>query len=426
MKIEEYLNNFYAGTKNPSLDAMHYFMEELGHPEKSLKVLHIAGTNGKGSIVEMLSNILIRAGYKTGKMMSPHLIEYNERISINQEKISDEELEKLILELMPKVDKYNQNHSTKITLFELETTMAILYFYRNDCDFVVMETGLGGLYDCTNIVNSMVSIISSIGYDHMNILGNTLEEIATQKAGIIKKNAETIFVRQEENVNKIIENTCLEKNNILHIVEPKDIEVMSFSDEFMKFNYKNYKDIELPLKGSKQLQNAAICLECVDILKEKYSISDKAIKDGLKTVVHKGRFETLCQNPTMIFDGAHNEPAIANLRDTIQQSYKNSKKVFIISILQSKDYTKILEQILQEDAVFIFTSGNEEGNFVSKEKLYNLASKMVENKVFYKKELKEAIRFVQEEYNDCVIFVIGSFYVYGSVVKELGEKYDTN
>lgn len=427
MKIEEYLSNFYAGTKNPSLDAMQYFMKELRHPEENLKVIHIAGTNGKGSITEMLTNILIKAGYRTGKMMSPHLVKYNERISINNENISDENLEKLILELMPKVEKYNQTHDANITLFELETTIAILYFARNACDFVVMETGLGGLYDCTNIVHAMVSIISSIGFDHMNILGNTLEEIATQKAGIIKENADTIFAKQEENVNKIIENTCREKKNILHRIEPENITKVDYSDEFTKFNYKNYQDIEICLKGPKQVQNAAICLECIDVLKKKnVAISEEVIHNALKTVVHKGRFEKIAKNPTMIFDGAHNEPAITNLRDTIGTYHKNAKKVFIISILETKDYAKILEQILQEDAIFIFTSGNEEGRFVSKEELYRVASRLTKNKIFYQKELKEAIHFVQEQYSDCVIFIVGSFYVYGTVVEELGEKYDTN
>lgn len=189
MNLEEYFSCFYAGTKNPSLEVMHYFMEELGHPEKDLKVIHIAGTNGKGSITEMMSNILTQSGYRTGKFMSPHLICYNERIAINNQNITDEEFEDLIIELNPKVETYNRTHDSKVTLFELQTTMAILYFARKQCDFVVMETGLGGLFDCTNIVNGMISIIASIGYDHMNLLGNSLEEIAMQKAGIIKERA---------------------------------------------------------------------------------------------------------------------------------------------------------------------------------------------------------------------------------------------
>lgn len=397
MDIEQYFRSFYAGTKNPSLAVMEYFMEKLGYPEEKLNVIHIAGTNGKGSVSEMMSNILVGAGYKTGKFMSPHLICYKERISINNQMITDSEMEKLILELMPLVEAYNQHHDTKVTLFELETTMAILYFFRADCDFVILETGLGGLYDCTNIVKSSLSILTSIGYDHMNLLGNTLEEIAWQKAGIIKPNGNTIFVKQAKSINKIIEDKCKEKENRFCMIEPKEIKELTYG-ELTKFSYKNDKNIEINLKGLKQPQNAAICLECVKILREKnYLISEQTMRQALKTVVHKGRFETICQNPLIIFDGAHNEPAITHLKDTIHQYYKKVPKVFIISIFDTKDYTQILEQILQEDAIFIFTDGNDEGRFIPKETLYDVASQMTNHSKIYKRKMKEAIRANQRK-----------------------------
>ena len=177
--VEEYLNNFFKGAKNPSLHAMQYFMKEYDNFEKDMKFIHIAGTNGKGSCTEMITNILVKQGYKVGKFISPHLIKYNERISINNVNISDEDLRKLVEELEPKINRYNKENNIDVTLFELETTMALLYFYRNNVDFVVLETGLGGLYDCTNVITKpLVSIITSIGYDHMHILGNTLPEIA--------------------------------------------------------------------------------------------------------------------------------------------------------------------------------------------------------------------------------------------------------
>ena len=199
--VEEYLNNFFKGTKNPSLYAMKFFMREYNNFEKEMKFIHIAGTNGKGSCTEMISNILVKQGYKVGKFLSPHLIKYNERISINGKNISDEELISLINELEPKIKKYNKLNNIDITLFELETIMGLLYFYRNNVDFVVLETGLGGLYDCTNIITKpLVSIITSIGYDHVQILGNSLEEIAIQKAGIIKENSNTIIFENNKEV----------------------------------------------------------------------------------------------------------------------------------------------------------------------------------------------------------------------------------
>lgn len=428
MELEAYFKKFYGGTKNPSLAVMEYFMKEYGRPQKELNVIHIAGTNGKGSVTEILANILIKSGYKTGKFMSPHLISYQERININYQNISEKELENLILELNPKIEDYNNKHETQVTLFELETIMAILYFARNNCDFVIMETGLGGLYDCTNIVTSNISILTSIGYDHMNILGKTLPEIAFQKAGIIKANSDTIFIKQEPEVNAVIEKKCQETHTQLHEIDIADITQVFYDKELTRFDYQHYKTIETPLKGPKQPQNTAICLECIEVLKEKgYLFEEKVVKEAIKTVVHKGRFETIAQKPLMIFDGAHNEPAIEHLKDTIELYFAKEKKVFIVSIFNTKDYPKILEQILAEDAIFIFTDGNDEGGFVPKEELYRVASKITDNTQLYQLKMAEAIRFVKEKYRNYVTFIIGSFYVYGTVMKELEEeKNDTN
>lgn len=420
---EKFLSNFFKGTKNPSLKTMEYFMKEFHHPEKSLKVIHIAGTNGKGSCAEMMTNILIKAGYKVGKFIGPHLEKYNERISIQNENIKDEEMADLILKIQPKIDKYNKENEMKVTLFELLTTMSILYFYENNCDFVVLETGLGGLYDCTNVVNPLVSIITSIGYDHMHILGNSLVEIGKQKAGIIKENSQTVFALSEDaEVNKMIENICLERNNDLHIVDKADIKKYSYNQQFQKFDYKEYNDIYVNLKGEKQVVNSCICIECINILNNmNYHISEDALEEGLKTVVHKGRFETINQNPLMIFDGAHNKPAIDNFLNSVKMYYKNQKKVFVVSILKTKDYKMILKELLLEDnSVFVFTDGNDKSKFVSKEIMYDFAKEYDKNKEIYKKELEDSIDFIRENYKDYVIFFIGSFYVYGDVIRKIG------
>jgi len=420
MNINTYLDTFFKGTKDPSLDAMKFFMNEFGHPEKELKIIHIAGTNGKGSCTEMMSNILIKAGYKVGKFLSPHLIKYNERISINSELISDSEMEELIDEIKPKIEEYNKKSNVNTTLFELETTMAILYFARHKCDFVVMEVGLGGTYDCTNIVQPLVSIINSIGYDHMHLLGNTLEEIAKNKAGIIKENSTTVFVEQEKEVNDVIINKCNEKNNKLHLIKPLDITNYSFDEEYQKIDYKEYKDILINLKGEKQIYNASICLETVNILKTKYEISEDAIRNGLKTVIHHARFEKLSKNPLIIYDGAHNEPAIKNLKKSIEMYYKDKEKVFVVSILNTKDYKSILKNLMTDrSATYIFTSGNDEERYTSKEDLYNEAEKLGFYKEIYKKELTEAIEFAKDNHRDDVIFIVGSFYIYGDVVEIL-------
>lgn len=421
MNIEEYFNNFYKGTKNPTLKAMEYFMEELGHPEKQLKIIHIAGTNGKGSTTEMLANILTKNGYKVGKYISPHLIKYNERISVNGQDITDKEMEDIIEKLKDKIEKYNKLSGTKVTLFELLTTMALYYFKEKKCDFVVLETGLGGLYDCTNIVWPLVSIITSIGYDHMAILGNTLEEIAIQKAGIIKENSNTVIVEQKTAIQNIIEETCLNKNNTLNAVKKADIQNKSYEGEFLTFNYKENKNIKLNLKGEKQFENASLCLETINILKQKgFKISEKAVREGLQAVVHKARFETINKKPEIIYDGGHNEEAILNFINTVNTYYKEKEKIYIISILKSKDYKTVLKYLLKdENSTFIFTNGNNEERYVSSKELYETAKRITKNEQLYQKKLKEAILYAKSQKNK-VSFVVGSFYIYGDVKKILG------
>lgn len=422
MDINKYLDTFFKGTKEPSLNAMKFFMNKFDHPEKELKIIHVAGTNGKGSCTEMMSNILTKAGYKVGKFLSPHLIKYNERISINGKLIADFEMEELINEIKPKIDKYNNQSKVNTTLFELETTMALIYFARHKCDFVVMEVGLGGTYDCTNIVHPLVSIINSIGYDHMHLLGNTLEEIASNKAGIIKENSRTVFVEQENEVNDVILNKCKEKNNELHLIKIDDIKNYSFDEEYQKIDYKDYKEILINLKGEKQIYNASLCLETINILRQNYKISEEAIREGLKTVVHHARFEKLLDNPLIIYDGAHNEPAIKNLKKSIQMYYKDKEKVFIVSILNTKDYKTILKNLMTDkNATYIFTSGNNGERYTSKEDLYDEAKNIGIYKEIYKKELEEAINFAKENYKEDVIFIIGSFYIYGDVVEQINK-----
>lgn len=419
MDIEKYLSNFYNGTKNPSLKAMKYFMDEFSHPEQNLKIIHIAGTNGKGSCACMMTNVLIDSGYKVGKFISPHLINYNERISIQNKDISNKDMEDLIKEIAPKVEKYNSVNDTKITLFELETTMALLYFYKKRCDFVVLETGLGGTFDCTNIVKPLVSIITSIGYDHMQILGNTLSEIARNKAGIIKRNSNTIFIKSENSdVNQIIIDKCKKENNELRLIQKVDISNYTYDKEFQKFDYKNYKDIIINLKGIKQIYTASIIIECSEILNNLgFFISEKMLKRGLKNVIHKGRFEILFNNPTIIYEGGHNEPAIENFINSINMYYKNESKVYIVQLLKTKDYKNILKLLLNDKhATFIFTNGNDKDRYWEKKDLLNYANTvLIDSNNLYAMELDEAIKKSKKIYKDKIIFIVGSFYVYGDV-----------
>ena len=425
MNTEKYLSNFFKGTKNPSLKAMKFLMEEFQHPEDSAKAIHIAGTNGKGSVTEMITNVLINEGYTVGKFISPHLIYYNERISVNNKNISDLEMENLIKKINPAIDKYNSISDVPITLFELETTMAFLYFKEKNCDFVVLETGLGGLYDCTNIINNpLVSVITSIGYDHMHILGNTLPEIAYQKAGIIKENSNTVIFNQEPDIDNVFIAECKKKNNILHIIKKSDICNYSFDSNFQYFDYQNFKNIIINLKGRVQVQNACLCIEVFKILNELgYHVNPKSIQIGLKTVIHKARMEQINDKPIIIYDGAHNEPAIKNLQDMIKMYYKKMKRVYIISILKRKDYNKMLKLIAEDkEAVFILTSGNNSETYASSDELYECMKQFADINKIYKKSLDDAIDEAMNSDLSTATFIIGSFYTYGTVIDIIKNK----
>ena len=406
MNLEEYLSKFATVTRNPNLDAMKYFMEKFNHPEKKMKFIHIAGTNGKGSVCEMVNNILVNEGFTVGKYISPHLIEYNERISVNNKQITNQEISEILQVISKEIDEYSKKHDTKIKEFEVITLIALLYFANKKCDFVVLETGLGGTYDCTNIADGIVSIITDIGYDHMDILGNTIEKIANNKAGIIKKDADTVMYFQEK-VTDIIKEKCLKENNTLHLVDLNEIKNYSYDKKFQKIDYKSHKDILISLKGKCQTYNASLALETIDILREKgYEITEEAVKKGLSTVIHKARFETLSENPEIIFDGGHNENAIKNLKKMIEQYYKNDKKTYIISVLKSKDYRTLIKLLTEDkDANFIFTSGNSEARYVPKEELYNEAKKYLDKNI-YMCNLDEAVENAKSGKYEGVTFII--------------------
>lgn len=421
MNINAYLDTFDKFTKDPNLDAMKYIMDKFDNPEKQTKFIHVSGTNGKGSICEMLANVLNNTEYKIGKFISPHLIKFNDGIWINDKQISDGEVEEILISLSEVINEYNKAHKVPVKWFEAITSLALIYFAKQKCDLVILETGLGGLNDCTNIVDGEIAVIGNIGYDHVDVLGNNINDIAKHKAGIIKANSDTVIVRQDE-IMEVIESKCNEENSKLHVIEKEDIANYSYDSEMQKFDYKSYKGIEINLKGKCQIYNAAQVLEVIDILKNKeYKISDDAIYNGLKTVVHRARLETLSTDPLIIFDGGHNENAIKNLEENISQYYPDNKKVYIVSILKTKDYKTIVKNICNDkNAIFFFTSGNDKNRYVSKHKLYKEAKKYLNDINMYEEDFRDAIDISRKVYNDRTILIIGSFYVYKTVCEVLG------
>ncbi len=409
--------------KYPSLVAMKFLMEKLGYPERQTKFVHIAGTNGKGSVAEMMAKILEKAGYRTGKFMSPHLIRFNERIQVDGKEITDQEIEEILEEISPAIDEYEAEFGVEITLFEIETTMALVYHARKKCDMVVLEVGLGGEYDCTNIVTPEVSIIVSIGYDHMNVLGESLTEIAWQKAGIIKAGGKVASGELPEEARKVVAQKCKEMRAEWREAKAKEIEILPngvriWDEEFGR--------IEVPLRGKKQAENEAICLEVVRILREKgWKISEQAVREGLAGVIHRGRFETVSEKPLVVFDGAHNLPAIKNFWQNVETYYGSyvGKRMFVVSLLKKKDCWKILATLLRGGEKYLFTTGNDVELYTPGEELMKIAKELRPEGKYRVAELGEVLEEIREgKARDKAVFVVGSFYVYGEVKEKFDEK----
>ena len=239
--LDTYLDSFKQTTDFPSLDGTLYLLNSLDNPHKKLKFIHVAGTNGKGSIVEMLNNILINSNLKVGKFISPHLIRANESICINNTQIDNSSLPFYINKFTEVEKEFIKKYNRTFTRFEIITALAIDYFYKNNTDIVILEVGLGGLFDCTNVITPIVSVFGSISFDHTQILGNSLEEIAIQKGGIIKENSKSVIFNQE--ATKYIQKIADEKNNTLKVIYENEISNYSFDKDYQYFEYENIKYI---------------------------------------------------------------------------------------------------------------------------------------------------------------------------------------
>lgn len=288
------------------LENIRQLLLRLDNPQDDLKFIHIAGTNGKGSLLAYISTILKEAGYTVGRYISPTLFSYRERIQVNEQYIEKEALARLTTKIAKAVEEMNQE-GMQPTIFELETAMSFLYFKEKQCDVVVLEVGFGGLEDATNIVTTTIlEVITKIGIDHVAILGDTLEEIAKNKAGIIKPDTVVVSMEQRPEVQKILEETCKEKHASLFVAKKEELREVCYGLETQSFCYRGER-YEISLAGSYQIENAALAVETIQKLRTLgYLITEEALLQGLKKTVWRGRFTVLQTEPLFLMDGAHN------------------------------------------------------------------------------------------------------------------------
>ena len=327
------------------LEGMKELLRRLGNPQDKLKFIHISGTNGKGSELAFLSEILTKSGYRTGRYISPTLYSYRERIQVDKEMIDRDSLASLTTKVKTAIDGMLADGLQSPTVFEVETAISFLYFIQKQCDIVVLETGLGGTLDATNVVTTTVlEVIASIGMDHMMFLGNTLGEIAKNKAGIIKPNTVVVSAKQEPEAEAVVKEVSKAKNATLSIVDPEEIKDVHYGYERQSFSYKNWKNIEISLAGTYQIKNAALALEAVEALRKLgYELSEKNVRKGMAGADWRGRFSVIHKDPVVVIDGAHNPAAATDLRESLETYFKGKNLYYIFGVFADKDYEKVIE-----------------------------------------------------------------------------------
>lgn len=327
----------------PGLERITDLMERLGNPQKELRYVHITGTNGKGSTAAMLSSILQQAGYRVGLFTSPHLRLYNERIQINGRMISDQDL----CTAAEAVKAASDCMAHSPTEFERFTAMALLYFQRKNCDIVVLEVGLGGSLDSTNVIPAPeAAVITQIDLEHTEYLGSTLEEIAATKVGIIKPGCDTVLCTQSQAVEAVVGARCTACGSPLHLTAPALLQHCVYTLQGQQFDYRQRKNLHLGLLGTYQSSNAAVVLDTVDALRGRgWDIPEPAIRQGLSAAVWPGRFEKMQDAPLVFLDGAHNSNGVEALVRCLRTYLPGRKVTFVMGVMADKDYGAMLERI---------------------------------------------------------------------------------
>ncbi len=339
-----YLDNVAKYGSVLGLDTMKALLLRLGSPDKDLKFIHISGTNGKGSILAFLSTVLAEAGYRVGRYLSPTLFSYRERIQVNGEYIEKDALARLTTEIREAAERLEKEEGKRPTAFEIETALSFLYFKEKACDLVVLECGLGGRDDATNVIETTIlEVFASISLDHLGVLGNTLLEIADCKAAIIKEGTAVVSAPQTEEVRMLLKKRAEEKQASFRMVEEKEIKDVTYGLEKQLLSYGGYRNISIHLSGAYQIINGATALAVLmELNRLGYQISEEAVRKGMDRTSWRGRFTVLSTDPVFIMDGAHNEAAARLLVSSIKEYFTGKKISFIMGVFQDKEYEKLV------------------------------------------------------------------------------------
>lgn len=415
-----YINDKDKYGSRLGLESIGLLLHHLGDPHRDLKYIHVGGTNGKGSISAYLAECLKNAGYKTGLYTSPYLERFTERIQINGEDIPEDELAKITENVKSAADKMVADGMEHPTTFEIVTAIGFAYFKKNGADYVVLEVGLGGRFDATNIIEeSIASIIATIDYDHMEVLGNSLAEIAYQKAGIIKKNGLVVAYPQGPESEKVLRSVSIENGAEYIAVDQNSVTIKEQTDRGSIFDYswkgETLKNIKISMLGEYQIFNAATAVTCLLELRRRGHVKfdDQHLYKGLASTRWKGRLEVLSRNPVFLIDGAHNLQGIENLAKAISL-FDYDRLILGVGVLKDKDYTHMIEKLIPLADEVIVT----EVNMPRKLKAEILAEEIMKytRSVHIEPSIPKAVKMAIDMASDVDLVLFGgSLYLIGEV-----------
>ncbi len=419
----KYISSVGRFGSNYGLERTNRLLELIGNPQKKLKLIHIAGTNGKGSTTAMISRMLQGMGYKVGMYTSPYLEEFEERIQINGSNIPKDKLVENLEQVKTAVSRVIEEGYEHPTEFEIITVLMFLYFYNENIDYGVIEVGLGGRLDSTNVITPKVSVIASISFDHTNLLGNTIEEIAGEKAGIIKEGIPVVLYPQSREAEDVVIKTAESRKSMVYFIDKNDGKLIDIDYNNMTQHVEvkttnGVYDIHLPLLGEHQILNLCVAVNAVEVLcrEEGIKCDKKIIEDSLKDVKWIGRLETLSRNPRIVIDGAHNIDGIRALKKNVEKYFRYNKLYLLLGILADKQVGEMIAEIAPMAEKIIALTPHSDRAELS-EDLKNQIKKINKNvEAFedYEDAVREAMNYAGE---DDLILISGSLYMIGDMRK---------
>lgn len=426
----EWINSLIPFGIRPGLERIEQLMESLNNPHRRLKFIHVAGTNGKGSVCAYLSHVLRKGNYDVGTFTSPYITKFTNRMQYNLEDIEENTLLQLANVVRPLAEEMAETELGSPTMFEVTTTIAILFYATVTYpDYVVWETGLGGRFDVTNVVTPVLSIITNIGHDHMDKLGDSIAEIAYQKAGIIKAGVPVIVGVTQPEAIEVIANYAKEKKSTMYLYQQQFDQMTLYADEHeqqFRFEglFRNIDDITITLSGAHQLHNAAVAIMGIEVLRQYQAliISDEDLLEAMKITAWPGRLEMIQHNPRLLVDGAHNPEGAEALVKALKTTYSYEKLHLVMGMIENKSHHDTFKHILPLADTLILTEPNYR-NAKSAAELAVLVQQLIEElqlanppKVMIERDWKKALELLLEESHESDLAVVtGTLYLIGDV-----------